>query len=104
MIDFRRLVNRTEPVMYDMDVLNSGEIGGYCRYNESLLQSQVERLSSLQSWAPELQHFKQLETRPLDKDSKICDRIVKTPTFIMKIDASKFLFVRLYYNAYNNFQ
>lgn len=76
--------------MYDMDVLTTGEIGGYCNFNQSLLKSNIEQISTLQSWAPELQHFTKLDVRPFDKDSKICDRYVKTPTFLMKIDASTF--------------
>lgn len=86
MVDFRRLINRTQPVMYDMDVLTTGEIGGKCKLDKSILNSQIENLSALQNWGPELRHFTELEARPFD--AKICDHIVKTPTFIMKIDAS----------------
>lgn len=89
MIDFRRLVNRTTPVMYDMDVLTKGEIGGYCKLDKKLLDSQLDQMSPLQSWAPELQNFVEFDKPPLQKDSLMCDQIINTPTFLMKIDASK---------------
>lgn len=43
-------------------------------------------MSALQSWAPEVRNFVNLENRPAEK----CDRIIHKPTFIMKIDAGKF--------------
>jgi protein O-GlcNAc transferase len=88
MIDFSRLVNRTSPVMYDMDVLSNGEIGGYCKLNKDLMKSQVTQISALQTWAPELQHFSEFPKPVMAQESKMCDKIIQTPTFIIKIDAS----------------
>jgi len=89
MIDFRRLVNRTKPVMYDMDVLSKGEVVGHCALDKEALKKQATQISALQTWAPELQHFEEVDKPLLEKDSKMCDQIIRTPTFIMKIDASK---------------
>jgi len=74
--------------MYDMDVLKEGEVGGYCKLNKKLLDSQIDQMSALQSWAPELRNFVQFDKRPLEEKSIMCDQIIKTPTFLMKIDAS----------------
>lgn len=41
-------------------------------------------MSALQSWAPEIRNFVSLPSRPADEH---CDRIINTPTYIMKIDA-----------------
>lgn len=70
-----------------MDVLKKGQIGGKCKLNASLLQSEAVHQSPLQSWAPELQHFQEL-AKPINKQSKYCDVFIERPTFIMKIDAS----------------
>lgn len=32
MINFKDLINRTEPIRYKMNVLKEGQIGGYCTY------------------------------------------------------------------------
>lgn len=44
-------------------------------------------MSALQSWAPELRNFVQLNERPID--AKRCDIVYEKPTYIMKIDASE---------------
>lgn len=75
--------------MYDTDVLKKGQIGGYCKLLENNMKKSMGTISSLQSWTPELQHFTPLESRPMESNSTQCDVIVKRPTFIMKIDASK---------------
>lgn len=74
--------------MYDTDVLKTGQIGGRCKLHSKLLKDNLEYMSSLQSWAPEIQHFVSLEDLTLE--SPFCDEIVDKPTLIMKIDASKF--------------
>lgn len=75
--------------MYDMDVLKPGEIGGHCKLTGDTLSSHVTRLSSLQTWLPELRNFAELnESIMLNPDSH-CDQIISTPVYIMKIDASK---------------
>lgn len=42
-------------------------------------------MSALQSWAPELRNFVQMNERPIDANR--CDVVYEKPTFIMKIDA-----------------
>lgn len=85
MIDFGNLINNTEQFRYKTDVLSIGQIGGYCKFFESRLKTELEHLSALQSWAPEMRNFVELPQRPLD--SGICDRFIDKPTFIIKIDA-----------------
>lgn len=91
MIDFRALNNRTTPVMYDMDVLNEGDIGGHCKLmNSKALSANVGRLSSLQTWLPELRNFVEFKESIMTDPETHCDQVIKTPVYIMKIDASKF--------------
>lgn len=71
-----------------MDVLKEGQIGGYCTLNEKKLQENADHISPLQSWGPELRNFRKLPHRPIVHGD--CDVIIEKPTFIMKIDASKF--------------
>lgn len=95
MIDFGNLLNNTDQFRYKTDVLSIGHIGGYCKYHEKRLKTELEHFSALQSWAPEMRNFVELPQRPLD--SGICDRIIDKPTFIMKIDAGKH-FIRYWKN------
>ena len=74
-----------------MDVLKKGQIGGYCELNETKLKEESIHLSPLQSWGPEMQHFEELSQK-IHRDSPICDVYIDKPTFIMKIDASEYLF------------
>ena len=74
-----------------MDVLKKGQIGGYCKLNETKLNEESLHLSPLQSWGPEMQHFEELSQK-IQRDSPICDVYIDKPTFIMKIDASEYLF------------
>lgn len=87
LIDFGNLLDNTEKFRYKTDVLSVGHIGGFCKFHESRLKAELDHLSALQSWAPEMRNFVELPHRPLD--SGICDRIIDKPTFIMKIDAGK---------------
>lgn len=59
--------------------------GGYCKFHQERLQSQLEHFSALQSWAPELRNFQEYNHRPVEANK--CDRVIDKPTFIMKIDA-----------------
>lgn len=61
-------------------------LGGYCALNKESLEDQLDHLSALQSWAPELRNFVELDERPIDTDK--CDLVYEKPVFIMKIDAS----------------
>lgn len=87
MINFTSLAKREEPLRYAMDVLKKGDVGGYCNLHSSKLAQQIDHISPLQSWGPELRYFKQLEQRPIVEND--CDVVVEKPTFVMKIDASK---------------
>lgn len=69
-----------------MDVLKPGQIGGYCKYHETRLKEELDHMSPLQSWAPELRNFVKLESRPLEQE--VCDILIDKLAIIMKIDAS----------------
>lgn len=86
MLNFTSLVHRKEPMRYSMDVLKQGEIGGYCKFNQGEFEKQLEHVSALQSWAPELRYFESMTQRPIQED--LCDVVIDKPTFIMKIDAT----------------
>ncbi|KAG4073071.1 hypothetical protein HA402_009490 [Bradysia odoriphaga] len=85
MIDFTDLIKITDPFRYKTDVLKPGQIGGYCKLHRERLHSQLDHLSALQSWAPELRNFQEYNERPVEANK--CDRVIDKPTFIMKIDA-----------------
>ncbi|XP_053693020.1 EGF domain-specific O-linked N-acetylglucosamine transferase [Sabethes cyaneus] len=86
MVNFTDLANRHEPLRYKMDVLSQGQIGGHCRLHRRRLESELEHVSPLQSWAPELRFF-ETTSQPL-AESGHCDVTFERPAFIMKIDAT----------------
>nr|XP_022914214.1 EGF domain-specific O-linked N-acetylglucosamine transferase isoform X1 [Onthophagus taurus] len=86
MINFTSLAARNDPIRYKMDVLGDGDIGGYCNFYKEKLKKQLDHMSPLQSWAPEIKNFKQLQQKPIQNND--CDVIIEKPTFIMKIDAT----------------
>uniref|UniRef100_A0A182RAY3 EGF domain-specific O-linked N-acetylglucosamine transferase n=1 Tax=Anopheles funestus TaxID=62324 RepID=A0A182RAY3_ANOFN len=87
MINFTDLAHRrSEPLRYKMDVLSSGQIGGHCRLHGERLRDELQHISPLQSWGPELRFFERLERPPIE-DGK-CDVVIEKPAFIMKIDAA----------------
>lgn len=86
MLNFTSLTDRNEGLRYSMDVFKEGDIGGFCELHEDRLQEELQHISPLQSWAPELRNFKRLDQRPIEND--LCDVVVSKPTFIMKIDAA----------------
>lgn len=86
MVDFRDLNAKQEPIRYDLNVLKQGQIGGFCKLHEGRFKSQLDHLSALQSWAPELRFFEELRQRPIVEGE--CDVVVEKPTIFMKIDAS----------------
>lgn len=51
--------------------------------------NEAEHRSALQSWAPELINFVQTPEKPIT--AGICDVTIEKPTYIMKIDASKYV-------------
>ena len=77
-------------ILYSMDVLKSGQIGGKCLLHKARLDDNMQYIAPLQSWAPELRNFVALNvTNPLsDASSEQCDVYINKPTFIMKIDAA----------------
>lgn len=62
------------------------------RLNEKRLQDNIDHISPLQSWGPELRNFKKLPRRPIVHGD--CDVVIEKPTFILKIDACKFKIIR----------
>jgi len=89
MIDFSNLEERvrTETIRYKMDVLNTGEIKVQCDLNSSRLESNLDNMSPLQSWAPELRNL-QPSSNPIAPESSNCDVFIDKPTYIMKLDAT----------------
>ncbi|XP_037077683.1 EGF domain-specific O-linked N-acetylglucosamine transferase-like [Pollicipes pollicipes] len=84
-LDFRDLTERRHELLrYKMDVLKPGQISGHCGVNRTRLAEELEFMSALQSWSPEIQHL--VDGPPLGPEE--CDMVVTTPTYIMKIDAS----------------
>jgi protein O-GlcNAc transferase len=69
-----------------MNVLKAGEVGGFCELHEERLKEEMDHMSPLQSWSPELRFFRKLENRPILNNK--CDEIIDKPTIILKIDAS----------------
>lgn len=88
MLNFTRLLNREDPIRYKMDVLQEGDIGGYCDLHMDKLVEQADHISPLQSWGPEMRYFTRLNRRPIVEGD--CDVVIEKPTFIMKIDASMY--------------
>lgn len=107
MINFTDLVHRKEPMRYAIDVLKQGEIGGFCRLKEDKFKAQMEHVSALQSWAPELRFFEQMSRPPIENG--LCDVVIEKPTFIMKLDATNNMyhhfcdFFNLYASQHMNF-
>ncbi|XP_055642825.1 EGF domain-specific O-linked N-acetylglucosamine transferase [Toxorhynchites rutilus septentrionalis] len=86
MVNFTDLVHRREPLRYKMDILSQGQIGGHCKLHRQRLEDELEHISPLQSWGPELRFFDTL-SQPL-AESGHCDITIEKPAFIMKIDAT----------------
>lgn len=55
--------------------------------NQPLFDEQMDHMSPLQSWAPELRNFVELNERPIETER--CDLVYEKPVYIMKIDASE---------------
>lgn len=73
-------------------------VGGYCDLNQKMLDAELDHMSALQSWAPELRNFVQLNQRPIDAQQ--CDVVYEKPTFIMKIDACEYNYYLRLFNIY----
>ncbi|KRT78940.1 hypothetical protein AMK59_6657, partial [Oryctes borbonicus] len=85
-MNFTSLLQRIDPVRYKMDILGDNDIGGYCKFYSERVKEHLDHISPLQSWGPEIQHFKQLTRRPIIEND--CDIVIEKPTFVMKIDAT----------------
>lgn len=107
MLNFTNLKDRKEPFRWQNDVLKNGDIGGYCKFNKELLDKQMMFMSALQSWAPEMRNFQQLNQRPIEHE--LCDVIIEKPTFIVKLDSTINMyhhfcdFFNLYVSQFVNF-
>nr|XP_019931574.2 EGF domain-specific O-linked N-acetylglucosamine transferase-like [Aedes albopictus]XP_029724039.1 EGF domain-specific O-linked N-acetylglucosamine transferase-like [Aedes albopictus] len=86
MVNFTELIHRREPLRYKMDVLSQGQIGGHCKLHRKRLEDELEHISPLQSWGPELRFFETVD-KPLSQGGT-CDVTIERPAFIMKIDAT----------------
>ena len=83
-IDFRKLSERVhkENLKYKMDIFSVGDIQlSGCELETKSLEDNLEFMSPLQSWAPELRNIEV-------KDDTKCDITFEEPVFITKLDAS----------------
>lgn len=90
--DFRSLKAEGNFNKYREDVINEGEVGGYCdrKFNGERLKSRADHKSPLQSWAAELLPFQSQPHFRLDEEH--CDLIFHKPTILIKLDASVSMF------------
>ena len=71
-----------ENLKYQMDIFSGGELElSGCELDHSWLTSNLELMSPLQSWAPELRHLSE------GKGETRCDVTIEEPTVIAKLDA-----------------
>lgn len=84
MLNFTGLIGRGDNLRYKVDILGPGQIGGHCEYHKERLIKESEHRSALQSWAPELINFVEMDKHP----KYVCDILIDKPTFIMKLDAA----------------
>lgn len=94
LLDLRDLPQRSDRIRYHTDVLQDGQIKGYCKLNRSLLDNQIDHMGALQSWSAELRNFAEA-TESLYDNKKECDLFIQRPAYLMKIDAT--------YNMYHHF-
>ena len=86
-LDFSSLVERVkqENLKYRKDIFQPGDITlSGCRIDTDNLGRQLELMSPLQSWAPEMQNLKESDENTKDD----CDIVIDTPTYVVKLDAS----------------
>ena len=83
-IDFRKISERVykENLKYKMDIFSEGDIQlSGCELDTESLEANLEFMSPLQSWAPELRNI-------AVNDETKCDITFEEPVFITKLDAS----------------
>jgi protein O-GlcNAc transferase len=86
-LDSASLAGRVEQenLKYRMDIFHAGAITvSGCNLDTDNLGRQLELMSPLQSWAPELQNLRQSDENTRDA----CDITIDTPTYVVKLDAS----------------
>ena len=86
-LDFSSIAGRiqTENLKYRMDIFEPGDVSlTGCRLDAELLVENLELMSPLQSWAPEMKNLKVLE----EHTEEHCDVVIDTPTYVMKLDAA----------------
>ena len=89
MVNLREVQRERRSLRYQMDVLRKGQIGGSCRTLDlEMLESHLEHMAPLQSWAPELRNFANLSSPVDGEGSSLCDVWVEEPTYLMKLDAT----------------
>ena len=70
---------------YRMDIFHAGDITvSGCNLDTDNIGRQLDLMSPLQSWAPELQNLRQSDENTRDA----CDITIDTPTYVVKLDAS----------------
>ena len=84
-INFTAVASRvaTENLKYRMDILGGGDVVvSGCDLDQGWLEDNLDRMSPLQSWAPELQHLSAGQVGDTQ-----CDLTIEEPTVIAKLDA-----------------
>jgi len=88
MIDLTKITHRArnENLRYKMDVLEEGDVHLDCLLDEAKWRAELDFLSPLQSWAPELRNIRK-SVGPISKDSSNCDLYIDKPVYVVKLDA-----------------
>ena len=85
-LDFTKLEERVhkENLKYKMDIFGPGELQlRGCELDRALLRANLDHMSPLQSWAPELRHI----ATPGPGAGR-CDLTLEQPVVVMKLDAT----------------
>jgi len=85
--DFTHIAGRikSENLKYRMDIFKPGGIAlAGCQLDRDILEKNLELMSPLQSWAPEMKNIQVFEENIEDE----CDMVIDTPTYVMKLDAT----------------
>jgi EGF domain-specific O-GlcNAc transferase len=85
LFDFKNLKSMNSNDRYREDVIQPGDVGGYCKLNTVEFKKQGGHKSPLQSWYAELGYFEELDYKPIQEGK--CDIVVNDPTYIIKLDA-----------------
>ena len=87
-LDFSSITDRvkSENLKYRMDIFQPGAISlSDCDLDKNVLQQNLELMSPLQSWAPELQYL-EINASIINDNKDVI--IIEAPTTIMKLDAT----------------